>query len=119
MLYGIKFVYLSAKPSLKNWEMNETNLKSTRDKELIKSKISLQECKAILNKNGENFSNEEVKEIRDFLYALIEIDYHHFQKHMREKAEQLMEAGENKTEVKVIPLNTNENTDTNEFRQAG
>lgn len=58
--------------------MKGENLKELENKQLNKSKISLQECKAILNKNGENFSDEEVKSIRDFLYSLIEIDYFHF-----------------------------------------
>jgi 5'-deoxynucleotidase YfbR-like HD superfamily hydrolase len=57
-------------------------------RELNKSKISIQECKTILNKQGEYFSDEEVKAIRDFLYALIEIDYLHFQKYVKEKFEE-------------------------------
>jgi formate dehydrogenase maturation protein FdhE len=99
--------------------MSNTNVTGGNNKQLNKAKISIQECKTILNKNGENYSDEEVKEIRDFLYTLIEIDYSLFQKHMKAKAEQLMQAEEDEREGKVIQLNTNEISDTKEFRQAG
>ena len=79
-----------------------------------KQKISVQECKKILNKQGENFSDEEVKSIRDFLYTLIEIDYFHFQKYVKAKAEQLLV---NETEGKVIQLN--EINEATELRQTG
>lgn len=99
--------------------MNNTNVIGGNRKQLNKAKISILECKSILNKNGENYSDEEVKEIRDFLYTLIEIDYSLFQKHMKAKAEQLMQAEEDEREEKVKQLKTNEISDTNEFRQVG
>lgn len=95
------------------------NFTRSENKELNKPKISLQECKTILNKNGEKFSDEEVKEIRDFLYALIEIDYFHFQRFVKAKAEQQMETEESEKGGKVIQLNADENSDTKEFRQTG
>jgi hypothetical protein len=79
-----------------------------------KEKISVQECKKILNKQGENFSDEEVKSIRDFLYTLIEIDYFHFQKYVKAKAERLLV---DEAEGKVIQLN--EINESTELRQTG
>lgn len=79
-----------------------------------KEKISVQECKKILNKQGENFSDEEVKSIRDFLYTLIEIDYFHFQKYVKAKAEQQLV---NEVEGKVIQLN--EINESTELRRTG
>lgn len=76
-----------------------------------KQKISVQECKKILNKQGENFSDEEVKSIRDFLYTLIEIDYFHFQKYVKAKAEQLLM---NEAEGKLNEIN-----ESTELRQTG
>jgi hypothetical protein len=47
-------------------------------KEKIQKLISLSKCKAILNKNGKNYSDENVIAIRDFLIELAEIDYEIF-----------------------------------------
>ena len=96
--------------------MKGENLKELENKQLNKSKISLQECKAILNKNGENFSDEDVKSIRDFLYSLIEIDYFHFQKCLKVKTEQEINF-ESDTDGKILQLN--ERNDLNELRQTG
>lgn len=79
-----------------------------------KQKISIQECKKILNKQGENFSDEEVKSIRDFLYTLIEIDYFHFEKYVKAKAEQLLV---NEAEGKIIQLS--ELNESTELKQTG
>lgn len=97
--------------------MKGENLKELESKQLNKSKISLQECKTILNKNGENFSDEEVKSIRDFLYTLIEIDYLHFQKYVQLKGEQEIKNLESNTGGKVLPLN--ESSDSEELRKTG
>ena len=37
------------------------------------NKLSLIECKKILNGNGRNYSDEEVLKIRDYLYHLADI----------------------------------------------
>lgn len=37
--------------------------------------ISLEKCKDVLNKKKDKYKNEEVKEIRDFLYLLAGIQY--------------------------------------------
>ena len=35
--------------------------------------LSLELCKAILNKEKQKYTNEEVRELRDFLYFLAEL----------------------------------------------
>lgn len=37
--------------------------------------ISLTECRKILNRQGNHYTDEEILKIRDFLIALIEIQY--------------------------------------------
>lgn len=46
----------------------------TRNDEII----SLTECKRILNRNGNNYSDEEVLKIRDYLIVLAELQYSHY-----------------------------------------
>ena len=50
-----------------------------------KNKLSIDKCKCILNKNGNRFNDQEVKEIRDFLYRLAEIDFQNYKAHKLEK----------------------------------
>jgi len=38
-------------------------------------KISLNKCKTVLESDGSRYSNEEVMEIREFLYMLADLDY--------------------------------------------
>lgn len=86
------------------------------ERTFIKPKISLQECKAILNKNGQKYADEEIIEIRNDLLVLIEIDYFYFLKCMQKEGEQ----NESKeTEVKIIHLNADEANRIDEFRNAG
>jgi hypothetical protein len=37
--------------------------------------LSIQECEAILNKKEKKYSYEEVKQVRDFLLTICEIEY--------------------------------------------
>lgn len=37
--------------------------------------LSIEHCKRILEDEGDNYTNEEVKEIRELLYLLAEIEY--------------------------------------------
>lgn len=46
-------------------------------------KLSIYKCRKILNKNGRKYTDEQVKQIRDFLYILGEIDYINFQNHLK------------------------------------
>lgn len=70
--------------------MKKTNFKLEEARQLIKPKISLEEFKKMLNKNGDNFSNDDVKEIRDFLYVMAEIDFIMFKEYMSDKEEQYL-----------------------------
>lgn len=38
-------------------------------------KMSLLRCKSILERDGSSYSDEEILEIREFLYTLAELDY--------------------------------------------
>jgi hypothetical protein len=40
-----------------------------------KEKISVGKCKSILEKDGSIYSEQEIVEIREFLYLLAELDY--------------------------------------------
>ena len=65
----------------KNSDMKNQNhnreLLCQSDEKKIKTgeKLSLDQCKKILKRDGLNFTDEEVIIIRDFLYALATIDY--------------------------------------------
>ena len=50
-------------------------------------KISLKKCKAILQKDGSVYTDEEVSQIRDFLYMLAELDYKVFLNAQKKEAE--------------------------------
>lgn len=41
--------------------------------------LSIEKCKKILTKNGANYNDEQVKEIRELLYKLGRIDFMNYQ----------------------------------------
>ena len=43
--------------------------------EKVVEKISLSKCKSVLESDGSKYTDEEVLQIRDFLYMLAELDY--------------------------------------------
>ena len=43
-----------------------------------KDKLTLKECKAILNANGDLYTDEQILRIRDYLYKLASIEVAHF-----------------------------------------
>ena len=49
-------------------------------------KISLSRCKSVLESDGSLYTNEEVLEIREFLYMLAELDY---QVYLKQKQREL------------------------------
>ena len=69
--------------------------------------LSITESKKILNRNGLNYTEEEINQIREFIYVLAEIDYEIFMRHLREAAEK-------NNDVKIIPINNNQNQINNE-----
>jgi len=55
--------------------------------------INLKKCKRILRQNGENYSDEQVKKIRQFLYQMAELDYKLFkQNQVNEKCNNLYQS---------------------------
>ncbi|MEM8484005.1 MAG: hypothetical protein AAF564_00575 [Bacteroidota bacterium] len=46
--------------------------------------LSLERCAEILNSNGENYTDDEIKQARDFLYQLASIDYEIFKSQTEE-----------------------------------
>ena len=50
-------------------------------------KVSLSKCKTILQKDGSVYTNEEVSQIRDFLYMLAELEYNAFMKNQKRESE--------------------------------
>ncbi len=50
-------------------------------------KISLNKCKSVLESDGSKYTDEEVLEIREFLYKLAELDYRVFLKQKQREAE--------------------------------
>lgn len=93
-------------------------------KAFIKPQISIQECKAILNKSGQKYTDEEIIEIRRDLLILVEIDYHHYLKCMKSEAEEEIQKQseqdqQKETEVKIITMKSNEDESNSEnFRMA-
>lgn len=59
-------------------------------------KLSLEICKKILNVNGNDYSDEQIIRIRDFLYELSEIECRHFKDWQKQQ------------ESKVITINRND-----------
>ena len=55
-------------------------------------KVSLSKCKTILQSDGSVYTDEEVSQIRDYLYLLAEIEHETFLKSISEKTKE-----ENKT----------------------
>jgi hypothetical protein len=49
-------------------------------------RISLKEAKSILNRNANSYSDEEVKMIVDYLYALAELEAGHVENQNRKNA---------------------------------
>ncbi|HEY9045790.1 MAG TPA: hypothetical protein VIN08_07825 [Ohtaekwangia sp.] len=47
-------------------------------KQKQKGKFSIEYCKKILNKSGDNYTDEEVIKIREFLYFIAEMEHKNF-----------------------------------------
>ncbi len=93
---------------IKNRIMKKTNFKLEEAKQLVKQKISLEEFKKMLNKNGDNFSEGDIQEIRDFLYIMAEIDFIMFKEYMKDKEDEFMLKQD---KVKIISLSNDSKTE--------
>lgn len=99
-------------------EKNKTS-EVINGKAFIKPQISIQQCKNILNKNEQKYTDEEIVEIRNNLLILVEIDYYHFLRCMKMEQETQMQNEQVEKEVKVIAMQKNENDgNTEHFRIA-
>lgn len=78
--------------------------------------FTIEESKKMLNLCGLNYTDEEVKKIREFIYILAEIDYRLWERKRQEKAEQFQKEKEkreqeeknNQIENDKLKLPTNE-----------
>lgn len=50
-------------------------------------KVSVEQCKKMLNKNDNNYTDEEVEKIRDFLYVLVHIVLEYIKTKLNEMSE--------------------------------
>ncbi|MBN8687722.1 MAG: hypothetical protein J0M10_11900 [Chitinophagales bacterium] len=50
------------------------SLRDSKDGDMI----SLETCKEILNVNGNQYTDEEIYKIREYMYQLVEIQIRHF-----------------------------------------
>ena len=50
-------------------------------------KVSVEQCKKMLNINGNNYTDEEVEKIKDFLYLLVHIEMEHIKTKLNEMSE--------------------------------
>lgn len=57
--------------------------------------VSLEQCQAIMNKDGLEYTDEELLKIRDFMYRIMEITASHFERLKN-------------NEAKVIHINSNQ-----------
>lgn len=92
--------------------MKKTNFKLEEAKQLSKPKLSLEEFKKMLNKNGDNFSDDDIKEIRDFLYIIAEIDFIMFREYMKDKEEEYWGT---KGEANIISLSQTKEEENNNY----
>jgi hypothetical protein len=52
--------------------------------------MSIEQSKKILNVDGNNYTDEQIKVIRDFIYAMATIDYLFFtEQHLKNKSQSL------------------------------
>jgi predicted lipase len=69
------------------------------------NKLSLAVCKTILNKNGLQYTDDEIIEIRDFLYNMAEMTTNHFQRIVNKQATIIpLTKHENYAKTESIPL---------------
>lgn len=74
----------------------------------IGEKLSLEHCRKVLNGDGNNFTDKEILEIRDFIYAMATIDYLFFIKQFRKNNSFNTNQNQNNHEQESIPLHQGE-----------
>jgi hypothetical protein len=73
--------------------------------------LPLEESKKLLNKYGHNYTDEEIKIIREFISTLIDIDYKLFK---RKLEDELSKKEEENEQAKIIELHENKNETTSD-----
>ena len=68
-------------------------------------RLDLATCKEILNVNGNEYTDEEICRIRDYLYQLVEIQCRHFKQWQAEQFDNVIPINTHKDETEEsIPL---------------
>ena len=74
----------------------------------IDGKLSLEHCRKVLNRNGNNYTDEQILEIRDFLYVMATLDYLFFTEQYPQIEKEEQNQNLNTYEEKSIPLHPGE-----------
>lgn len=75
--------------------------------------LSIERSKQILNRRGLNYTEEEIKRIREFINILAEIDYRLWERKRQEKANQFQKDKESKIESETKAENKIPETERN------
>ncbi|MCX6316329.1 MAG: hypothetical protein NTW29_03505 [Bacteroidetes bacterium] len=68
-------------------------------------KLEIAACKEILNANGNEYTDEEICRIRDYLYQLAEIQCRHFKQWQAKQFDNIISINRNENETEEsIPL---------------
>lgn len=74
----------------------------------IGEKLSLEHCRKVLNGDGNSFTDKEILEIRDFIYAMATIDYMFFVKQFRKNNSINTKQNQSNHEQESISLHSGE-----------
>lgn len=74
------------------------------EKPVLRPMVSLEESKAILNKHGIVYTDEEIATIRDFMHCIAELTVSHYQRLKENKADIIPIHQTDKNEEKSIPI---------------
>lgn len=65
----------------------ETREKNEIHSVFVQPELSIQECRGILCRNGDEYTDEQIKEIRTLILKLVEIDFNFYHTIKREQGE--------------------------------
>ncbi len=83
----------------------KTKIISLKAKPEENTKLDLETCKRILNAEGQEYSDQEIIRIRDYLYQLAEIECRYFKQCQNEQNDNVIPINANNDERKEsIPL---------------
>lgn len=67
-------------------------------------KLDLETCKRMLNQNGNNYTDEQVSQIRDYLYQLAQLQCAHFKEWLEYQHAQKEEARQKPEAAPIINM---------------